>query len=419
MAAFLAWVAAALWTGSAAFLLLHALRWQTALRALQQQDRARAQVDLATAASPFSPSNPHVPGTSAIPWRLEVLVAARDEGPHLNDLLAALQQQHLPHGASMRLWLVDDGSTDNSTRHLPQAAAAAGVSLHLLHQEAAGKLAALARGLEALAQSVPVESVEHAVLLCTDADCRPRPQWAARHLEAHQRGAELVCGHLQIEVEEPGGPRRSASALRCFESAVSSLQVALGCAVQRPPFARGANWSVRLSCVQRAGGLRGLEAMPSGDDVHWVRRLVLHQAKTSFLCRSEAWVDTVENAQGSAQRARRRYGKVRDLPLPERLRQSVLFSALTLQFFFLALGLVLPGALWRAPLLTLLLLAVMARVVLGRGLDLLGERELGRRALSMSLALVSHALWHSLRGGLGGYTWKIAEPARSAAERTP
>lgn len=419
MAAFLAWVAAALWTGSAAFLLLHALRWQTALRALRQQDRARAQWDLADAAALVSPSNPHVASTATTPWQVEVLVAARNEGQHLGDLLAALQQQLLPMGTSLRLWLVDDGSTDDSTLHLPQAAEAAGVSLHLLRQKAAGKMAALARGLEALEQSVADECAEHTVLLCTDADCRPRPRWAALHLEAHQRGAELVCGHLQIEMEEPGRRRRPACAQRRFENAVSSLQVALGCAVQRPPFARGANWSIRLSCVRRAGGLRGLETIPSGDDVHWVRRLVLHQARAGFLCRREVWVDTVEDAQGSSQRARRRYGKVRDLPLLERLRQGALFSALALQLLFLAVGMVLPGGLWHAPLFTLLLMAAMAQVVLGRGLGLLGEGDLGRRALSMSLALVSHALWHSLRGGLGGYTWKNAEPARSAAERTP
>ena len=393
MAAFLAFAVGALWTGSAALLLLQALRWQASLKALRRQ--------------PCGVAHPRAPADSpAGDWEVVVLVAARNEAHHLPHLHGALEAQLLPQ-ARLSWWLVDDGSTDGGVAalSLPQART---LEPRVLRQEAKGKLAALSLGMESLLLERPMR--DRTVLLFTDADCQPGPHWAAMHLKAHQQGAQVVAGHVRISVGSTRGPQ-PAPLLRRFENAVSSLQVALGCAVGRPPFTRGANWSVRLDLLERAGALRGLEQVPSGDDVHGVRRLASHEARFHFLLEKEACVATVEEASRATAQARRRYGKLRELPLPERLRQGALFSALAVQLVLLGTGFLLPGGLWRGPLVTVLVVGAMAHRVLFIGLRLLGEGELAAPALPLALRLVLHALWHSLRGTLGGYGWKDAGPA--------
>lgn len=351
-------------------------------------------------------------------WEVVVLVAARNEAAHLPCLRQALEEQQIT-GARLSWWLVDDGSIDGGVKTQAEAPLAPGralTELCTLQQAPAGKLAALALGVEAVLES-RCSTLDRCVLLFTDADCQPGPQWAARHLKAHQQGAQVVAGHVQVHGRDETGKASSLPLLRRFENAVSSLQVALGCARGRAPFTRGANWSVRLDLLRRAGGLRGLEHLPSGDDVHLVRRLSLHQACFRFLPEKEARVASVESLVSSAAQARRRYGKLGELPYVEQLRQGALFAALGLQVALLLVGVFLPGGLWRWPLLTLGVVGVMTQLVLSRGLRLLGETQAAHLALPLALRLALHALWYSLRGSLGGYAWKDAGSA--PVERAP
>ncbi len=327
-----------------------------------------------------------------------VLVAARNEAQRLPALARALERQAVP----LRLVLVDDGSRDG-TAELAEQLFAHGPGARILRQPATGKLAALQNGLAyILAQADAADRV-----CFTDADCQPATGWLAAHRAAHARGAGLVCGHVRILLEGPAG----LSTARRFENTVSSLQCALGCALGNPGYARGGNWSTRVELLRRAGALGGLEHLGSGDDVHLVRRLVRCGARAQFLLQPEAGVDTMESARPRdvQRQARRRYGKLRDLPLGEVARQTGLFGALGLQVTLLLLWLPEPRV--ALPLGLLGLLTLAARTLLAHGLRLLGEPELAARPLSAALGLALHALRHTGLGLLRGYEWKPAPAA--------
>jgi MoaA/NifB/PqqE/SkfB family radical SAM enzyme len=331
-----------------------------------------------------------------------VLVAARDEALQVPALLTALAGQ-AGVDARPRLVLVDDGSVDGSA-DLARRLLADWPEATVLVQPPAGKLAALAAGLRHVLERAGAEDL----VLFTDADCRPAAGWLAAHLAAHAAGADLVGGHVVL-----ASPDGEVSAFRRFENAASSLQAAVGFMLGRPPFARGANWSTRARLLRQVDGLSNLEDLPSGDDVHLIRRLGQVAARCAFLTSAASIVHTRE-AGNAVRQARRRYGKLRDLPAREILRQASLFLALLLQGALLARWAVAGSPLVLLPATLLPALALAARRMLAEGLALLGEGELVPRAGRLSLLLVLHALRHSLVGGLRGYQWRQGAPSRES-----
>lgn len=89
-------------------------------------------------------------------------------------LQALAGQTGLP--GPLEIIAVDDGSTDGS----PRLAAAFAPAVRLLRQEHRGAAAARNRGAAAATADI---------LLFTDADCQPAPDWAARMLEPFRDGA--------------------------------------------------------------------------------------------------------------------------------------------------------------------------------------------------------------------------------------
>ncbi|WP_313009010.1 glycosyltransferase [Brevundimonas vesicularis] len=133
-----------------------------------------------------------------------VCVPARNEGRRLPVLLAALAAQDLPGRISVALCI--NNSTDGS---LHQAQAAADrwkdrldivVDLqtfpeHRAHAGAARR-AAMSAGLEHLGDR------SNGVLISTDADTRPPPNWLSANLACIASGADLVGGRLVLDEAE-------------------------------------------------------------------------------------------------------------------------------------------------------------------------------------------------------------------------
>lgn len=371
-----------LWALSAGALAAQAGRWRRALDLLARQ-----------AESPC--------GAPTRPRTTWLLTAARDEAESLPALAAALAAQAGTQGA-LRPVLVDDGSRDG-TAELARLLLAPWPDAEVLAQPAAGKLAALDRGLG----RILAQADDWDLVLFTDADSRPAPGWQAAHEAAAAGGAEFCCGHVRLD-QAPAERASRAGRFRRFENAVSSLQAALGCVLGRPAFARGANWSARAGALRRAGGLEGLQHLASGDDVHLVRRLVRAGVRARFLLEpaSQVWTRETGEPAAAAQQARRRYGKLRDLPGAEQWRQGALFAALAAQLLLLAgWGLSLrPSAV--LPMAVLLSLGWATRDTLRRGFVLLHEQDLADQIPRQAPRLAWHALRHSLCGALRGYHWR-------------
>ena len=137
---------------------------------------------------------------------LGVLVPARDEAAHVEACLntVAVALERLPHDIAATICLVDDRSRDATAPvaqrwaarrrvgpHLDVALNRTPVPIGVLRNRAARQV------LHRL-NTVPPAAIR---LLSTDADSRVPPDWALRHVEAAESGADAVSGGVL-----PDGP---------------------------------------------------------------------------------------------------------------------------------------------------------------------------------------------------------------------
>lgn len=132
---------------------------------------------------------------------VSIIVPALNASPTLPACLQACQTQTLPAGLQLEIILVDDGSTDG-TREIAKTTP---VQL-IQHQNRRGAAAARNSGLAAAAGEI---------ILFTDADCMPQPNWVAEMTRPFQDATvdgckgiyatnqpELVARFVQIEYED-------------------------------------------------------------------------------------------------------------------------------------------------------------------------------------------------------------------------
>ena len=148
---------------------------------------------------------PEVDATDCRDMDLCVCVPARNEADRLPTLLAALAAQtwRKPIAVSIAV----NNSTDDSLEVIRRAQAlhAGTLAIHAaqetfppeLAHAGSARRAAMDRGLERLSTG------ERGVLVSTDADTRPPPEWLANIAAAIARGADVVGGRIEIEQAEP------------------------------------------------------------------------------------------------------------------------------------------------------------------------------------------------------------------------
>jgi cellulose synthase/poly-beta-1,6-N-acetylglucosamine synthase-like glycosyltransferase len=321
-----------------------------------------------------------------------IVVSARNEEIALPAFLAALDAQETQR--PLRLLFVDDGSIDQ-TAGIAQTFLFKHIKFSFLQTEGVGKLAAL---------EMATKKVTSQLLLFTDADTQPHPQWLEEHIATLQK-ADVSFGHVQVFSSAPLRQVESVlSTLRTLSSEVSAEAGGL-C----PPFVRGANWALRQKVFQSAGAFSGLASKASGDDVHLVKRL--KAIKAVFAYSPLARVKTIENLEPATlhQQSRRRYSKGSALDWTERLRQLRLGAAITAWFLApLTLLLMRPVdmAFWLAFWLgSIFVPLVIGHRLLKRAIPLLLEDALRASFFSL-LRLAAKAFYFTLLSQLAGYSWK-------------
>ncbi len=131
--------------------------------------------------------------------RASIVIPVRDGEEVIGGCLDALRAQDLPAG-DYEVIVVDDGSTDSTAEVVRRDP-----SVRLIQQPPRGAAAARNRGIEA---------AQGAIVLFTDADCRPRPDWARQLVTALEesgaagakgtyasRQRSLVARFVQVEYE--------------------------------------------------------------------------------------------------------------------------------------------------------------------------------------------------------------------------
>jgi glycosyltransferase involved in cell wall biosynthesis len=134
-----------------------------------------------------------LPDKVAEPRRVSVVIPARNEAIFIPRVIQAVLAQR-PAGVDLEVIVVDDGSTDGTA----EAARAAGASA-VVHAGAGGNPAAARNRGAAVATGDP--------LVFLDADCIPAQGWLAAILAAHERGATVVGGALDLPPGLPASAR--------------------------------------------------------------------------------------------------------------------------------------------------------------------------------------------------------------------
>ena len=113
---------------------------------------------------------------------------------------------------------------------------------------AAGSLRGKANAIHAA-----VESCDHALLIVTDADCAPPPQWVRRHVAYFSDDAVgMVCGHTHVDA------RSLFEAMQALDWAYLLTTCSVFVEMGRPVTAMGNNMAFRRTAYEAVGGYPAL-----------------------------------------------------------------------------------------------------------------------------------------------------------------
>ena len=186
-----------------------------------------------------------------------VIVCARNEQKNLPGLFTCLEQQKTatPY---IEFIIVNDRSEDNTAELIRRQAAKDSRFKQIdIHEKRAG-FAPKKRAIDEA-----VRQAKGDILLLTDADGRPGPDWITSMLDYFHNGADMVIGYAPFIAEADSGIFKKMLALEYFSVAmIAASSTALG----YPVTCVGTNFAYRKKVYQETGGFGKYKSFISGDD---------------------------------------------------------------------------------------------------------------------------------------------------------
>ena len=235
-----------------------------------------------------------------------VAVPVRDEAERLPKLLTALSDQSwiTLSGQSLPVVLVFNNCRDGSAAVVRSMAyALPELRLIRVQEEFAAEQAHAGSARRAAMNAAQAEGGPNAVLISTDADAVPASDWVHNNLNAISQGADLVGGRIIGDPDEENllgsGFLRRAARQHHYKRLVDQLTAMMD-PTPYDPWPRhndhtGASLAVRSQVYAQLGGI---PAIPSGEDVAFVRRGI----RAGFRLRHapEVWVQVSARLDGRA-----------------------------------------------------------------------------------------------------------------------
>ena len=190
------------------------------------------------------------------PPSLSVIVAVRDEAGHLETCLEALSRQEYP--GEWELFIIDDQSTDRSPE-IARETAARYPGWHAAGNDFIGRWRSSKKG----ALETAFRCARGELLLFTDADCTPPPQWLAGMAAAMAPGSALCAGFSPLAA--PDAPQLWRAFLQ-VDTLAAALVAAGGIGHGRGITCSGRNLACRRQILMELGGYDALPDTLSGDD---------------------------------------------------------------------------------------------------------------------------------------------------------
>ena len=196
-------------------------------------------------------------GSAARTPGVTVVVAARNEAASIGPCLRALREQE--YGGPLEIIVVDDRSDDGTGQQVLECA---GGNVKLV--EASPELRFACPKKSALAQGIEASSGE--LLLFTDADCRPGPNWVRSTAALFDEEVGLATGKARPET-----PRLFRHRLLALDSLAIGALAAGSIGMGRPLACTGRNLAYRRRVYDQVGGFAAIGHLVGGDDVYFAR----------------------------------------------------------------------------------------------------------------------------------------------------
>lgn len=232
--------------------------------------------------------------------RISVLIPARNEAAGILGCLRSLARQTYPRDR-FEVIVLDDHSTDGTAAVVEGFVAAGAEGLALRCMRIAD--VPLPSGLTAykkFAIETGIGAASGELIVTTDADCFFDPQWLATLAAFYEeKGAKFVAAPVRIEAEtRPAGQasRRTYSLLGIFQILdFITLQGITGAAVHSGfhSMCNGANLAYTRDAFYEVEGFKGIDHIPSGDDMLLMHKIYLrYPGQVFFLKNRHAIVST-------------------------------------------------------------------------------------------------------------------------------
>jgi glycosyltransferase involved in cell wall biosynthesis len=170
---------------------------------------------------------------------VSIVIAAKDAARTVSSALAACGHQDFPQ--PIEIVVVDDGSTDDTARLAREAGA------RVISQDNRGPAAARNRGWR---------EAKAPVILFTDSDCEPRPDWVRKLVAGLDAEHSVVCGSYGIA-------NRGRWLAETVQAEIAWRHSRLPAEVE---FAGSYNFGARRAALEAVGGFDESYPAPSGED---------------------------------------------------------------------------------------------------------------------------------------------------------
>ncbi|HWB92032.1 MAG TPA: glycosyltransferase, partial [Puia sp.] len=225
---------------------------------------------------------------TAIPWfepqqrpattKITVLVPARNEEAVITACLSSLARQSYSRDR-YEVIVLDDHSTDKTAamvRDFASLPEAGGLALRCLPMSDVLPPAEL-RAHKKFAIETGVGAATGELIVTTDADCYFHPDWLLTLAACYEeRGARFIAAPVRIGAAGKDAEARHRSLLGVFQTLdFITLQGITGAAVHSRfhSMCNGANLAYTREAFYEAGGFKGIDHIPSGDDMFLMHKI--------------------------------------------------------------------------------------------------------------------------------------------------
>ncbi len=188
---------------------------------------------------------------------VSVIVSAHNEAHHLPQCIVHLQAQDYPRDR-VEFILVDDRSTDGTAAILKEAAIRDKRFQTFSIRERIPEIAPKKRAIDRA-----IHQAKGEIILLTDADGRPAPEWVRSMMRYFSKNTQMVIGYAPYTVIPENHHIKRLLALEYLSHAAVA---AATCGLGYPVTCVGTNMAYRKSLYFEVGGFGPYKSFISGDD---------------------------------------------------------------------------------------------------------------------------------------------------------